>query len=318
MQNKSTKYALISSIMATCLCIVLLAGLTFAWFSDSANTGVNIIRSGSFDLDLLDDEGNSIDKTLLDWIKKEGQTEVVWSPGCTYQLPNITIVNKGNLDLKYSIIFDGIDGNSELLDVIDFTVTVDGQEINLKDYEAVLAPNERNVLVIKGHMDENAGSEYQNMTINSLSITVKSTQIDANFKQDTTTTEQTEATTNQLAEVYRTLESAEAEPVEIKGVSNVEAKTFINVKADDKTPALSLVDLSGIKADNVIVVEKSNTALVTITLSGGSYTINEKLIVNNSATQLKVFIASPIEINGKEISTSSELADYISGPISTF
>ena len=77
MKNKTTKYALMSSVTAIILCVVMLMGVTFAWFSDSANTGVNIIRSGSFDLDLLNSEGKSIDNTMLDWIKEEGQTEVI-------------------------------------------------------------------------------------------------------------------------------------------------------------------------------------------------------------------------------------------------
>ena len=39
--TKSTKRALLLSIMAMLLCVVLLVGTTFAWFTDSASTAVN-------------------------------------------------------------------------------------------------------------------------------------------------------------------------------------------------------------------------------------------------------------------------------------
>ena len=324
MKNKTTKYALMSSVTAIILCVVMLMGVTFAWFSDSANTGVNIIRSGSFDLDLLNSEGKSIDNTMLDWIKEEGQTEVIWRPGCTYQLPDITIVNKGNLELKYSIIFNGLDGDAELLDVITFTVMVDGKDVDLKDYEGKLSPEESNVLVIKGHMDENAGIEYQDMTINSLSITVQSTQINGNLENENQSGSEdpeqpgSDETTNPIAEVYKTLEGADADPKEFSGANNVQAKTFVNVKASDKTPVISFLEVTGLNVDNVIVIDEGNTDLMMLTLKKGSYTVNNKFIVNNSDTEIKMNVTYPVVINGEEITSADGLEDYISGSVTLY
>ena len=39
--RKSTKRALLGSIMAMVLCLAMLVGATFAWFTDTASTGVN-------------------------------------------------------------------------------------------------------------------------------------------------------------------------------------------------------------------------------------------------------------------------------------
>ena len=47
MNNKrATKRALLTSVMALVMCVVMLVGTTFAWFTDTASTGVNKIVSG--------------------------------------------------------------------------------------------------------------------------------------------------------------------------------------------------------------------------------------------------------------------------------
>lgn len=43
MSKKSTKRALLSSVFALVLCVAMLVGSTFAWFTDTASTGVNKI-----------------------------------------------------------------------------------------------------------------------------------------------------------------------------------------------------------------------------------------------------------------------------------
>mgnify|MGYP000104092499 CR=1 FL=1 len=43
MNTKTTKRALVSSVLAIVLCLAMLIGTTFAWFTDTASTGVNKI-----------------------------------------------------------------------------------------------------------------------------------------------------------------------------------------------------------------------------------------------------------------------------------
>ena len=50
--NKSTKRALTASIISMTLCIVLLIGTTFAWFTDSVSSGTNVIKAGNLDVKL--------------------------------------------------------------------------------------------------------------------------------------------------------------------------------------------------------------------------------------------------------------------------
>ena len=46
-ESTKTKKALRGSLFALFLCIVLLIGTTFAWFTDTASTGVNKIQAGN-------------------------------------------------------------------------------------------------------------------------------------------------------------------------------------------------------------------------------------------------------------------------------
>ena len=105
--RKSTKRALLGSVMAMVLCLAMLVGATFAWFTDTASTGVNKIQAGNLDIEIQDENGKPV--TNLSWVKAEGAEgeQVLWEPGCTYELPPFQIVNKGNLALKYKIVVPG-------------------------------------------------------------------------------------------------------------------------------------------------------------------------------------------------------------------
>ena len=190
MKLKSKKSALLMSFTSLLICFAMLAGSTFAWFTDTASTGVNQIISGKLDvgLEMKDSNGewiNAEGKTL-EFVKAAGAAEneaVLWEPGCTYKLPELRIVNKGNLALKYKVEITGIKGDAKLNKVIKWTI-VEGAEANaIKENEvptgeyfllpagATTAP-----LTIEGHMDQNAGNEYQNLTIDGIGITVLATQ----------------------------------------------------------------------------------------------------------------------------------------------
>ncbi len=176
-ESTKTKKALRGSLFALFLCIVLLIGTTFAWFTDTASTGVNKIQSGKLDVELqYDNNGtweNAEGKTL-DFQKAKGAKNeaILWEPGCTYELPQIKVVNKGNLALKYTVKVTGVEGDQKLNEVIDWTI--DGVDINQEQY--LTAGAESAALTLQGHMQESAGNEYQNLSIEGVSITVYATQ----------------------------------------------------------------------------------------------------------------------------------------------
>ena len=93
---KTTKSALVLSIVSLFLCFTMLIGTTFAWFTDSVTSAGNKIMSGTLqvDLELLDkDSGtwNSIkeDKTALFNYDK-------WEPGYT-EVKMLKVENEGTL-----------------------------------------------------------------------------------------------------------------------------------------------------------------------------------------------------------------------------
>ena len=59
-KTKTTKRALLSSVLAMLLCVTMLIGTTFAWFTDTASTAVNKIQAGNLDvaLEMKDASGN--------------------------------------------------------------------------------------------------------------------------------------------------------------------------------------------------------------------------------------------------------------------
>ena len=200
MNNKrATKRALLTSVMALVMCVVMLVGTTFAWFTDTASTAVNKIQAGNLDIELQ--YATAWDDTTgapTGWDKAEGKTltfktkdnraadKILWEPGCTYELPELRIVNKGNLALKYKVIINGIKGDAKLNEAIDWTITpgtaTDGSNVVKLEGDpagygyALTAKDATNTLTISGTMKQEAGNEYQGLSIDGIGITVVATQ----------------------------------------------------------------------------------------------------------------------------------------------
>ena len=173
--RKSTKRALLGSVMAMVLCLAMLVGATFAWFTDTASTGVNKIQAGNLDVQLVDENGNSLEGKTLEFKKAANAAEgeaVLWEPGCTYELPAVYVKNNGNLALKYKVTITGINGSAKLNDVIDWTIN----DADLSADHSLAAGATSEALTIKGHMKESAGNEYMNESIDGIAITVVATQ----------------------------------------------------------------------------------------------------------------------------------------------
>ena len=173
--RKSTKRALLGSVMAMVLCLAMLVGATFAWFTDTASTGVNKIQAGNLDVQLVDENGNSLEGKTLEFKKAANAAEgeaVLWEPGCTYELPAVYVKNNGNLALKYKVAITGINGSAKLNEAIDWTIN----DADLSADHSLSAGATSEALTIKGHMKESAGNEYMNESIDGIAITVYATQ----------------------------------------------------------------------------------------------------------------------------------------------
>lgn len=203
-KSNNTQKALLTSAFALLMCVAMLVGTTFAWFTDTASTNVNKVQAGTLDvaLEMWDGEKwvNAEGKTL-NFVSENGNTEILWEPGCTYELPKLRIVNKGNLALKFKAVINGIDGDAKLNEAIDwhinfpsesfiagidYVLNSDGPGSSLSNVSGndgfcAIAPDQSKEFVIKGHMQEIAGNEYQGLSIEGISITVMATQTPAEY-----------------------------------------------------------------------------------------------------------------------------------------
>ena len=196
MKLKSKKSALLLSFTSLLLCFAMLAGSTFAWFTDTATTGVNKIVSGKLKVDIIDTQGNTLQGKTMKWQAKDGreQDKIFWEPGCTYYLEPFRIQNQGNLALKYKIELNGFSGDKKLLEALEFGFyyfspgfgeartlgeLMDGGNLdNVAEYPGLCtAP-----IYIFAHMKEEANNDYQELSIDDLSITVYATQL--NYEND--------------------------------------------------------------------------------------------------------------------------------------
>ena len=123
--KKATKRALLTSVMALVMCVVMLVGTTFAWFTDTASTGVNKITSGNLDVEL------EYSYDMTNWNTATSSTklfndETLWEPGYT-QVVYLRVKNAGNLALKYTM---GLNHNVGFADGVNKA----GETYNVGDY----------------------------------------------------------------------------------------------------------------------------------------------------------------------------------------
>jgi len=100
--RRSTKAALLSSALALFLCITMLMGTTFAWFTDSVTSANNVIQAGNLDVELEywdEDQGKYVPVTST---TKLFDDAALWEPGYT-EVAYLKVSNKGSLALKYQL-----------------------------------------------------------------------------------------------------------------------------------------------------------------------------------------------------------------------
>ena len=130
--KKATKRALLTSVMALVMCVVMLVGTTFAWFTDTASTGVNKIQAGNLDIELaykntyIPDGTPTTDDGFAS-VTKETEVfdaEALWEPGHVEYVV-LKISNAGNLALKYKLGINIAEekGSKSVVDNKDFKLS---------------------------------------------------------------------------------------------------------------------------------------------------------------------------------------------------
>lgn len=124
-KQKSTKRALLLSALSLLMCVSMLIGSTFAWFTDSVTSGNNKIVSGNLDVVLeyktdWEDTWASVNENTK--IFKE---DALYEPGYT-EVVFLRVSNAGSLALKYNLMVNII-GEKE-------SVNVNGDKFKLSDH----------------------------------------------------------------------------------------------------------------------------------------------------------------------------------------
>ncbi len=163
MNNKrATKRALLTSVMALVMCVVMLVGTTFAWFTDTASTGVNKIQAGNLDIEL---EYKYSGMTVFEKANKDTPVfdkDALWEPGHVEYVV-LKVSDAGSLALKYKLGINiaGETGSTnvygdpfKLSDSIKFAV-IDGDKSTLgRDDLVAAATEEDNDVLSAGYMKE--------------------------------------------------------------------------------------------------------------------------------------------------------------------
>lgn len=202
----STKKSLAASGLALLASAALLAGTTFAWFTDSVTNTGNRIQAGTLEVDLLmDKEANGAYASIADskgdiFSTAEGGNGILWEPGKT-EIVYLAVENKGSLALNYNIQLDIIDGGlvgslqyavldgakaADLVGVDTWTALTaltdqvgwiaDGRT-TAAPYGKLLASDAQeggediDYFALAVHMDEEAGNDYQGKSID-IDVTV--------------------------------------------------------------------------------------------------------------------------------------------------
>ena len=196
---RQTKSSILTSLISLVLCITMLLGTTFAWFTDVVTSGSNIIASGKLEAQL-----HWSDKLLPEdsngWHDAESEAVFnynLWEPGYT-ELRYVKVSNNGSLNFKWKLSIKAEGEVTDLSDIIDvYYVNPVTNELTKNDLSKLtpagtltdilannsgetgrLAPGTSSILAIAFHMDELAGNDYQGKTLceNGFSLNLLATQ----------------------------------------------------------------------------------------------------------------------------------------------
>ena len=199
---KTTKRALISSVVALLVCFSMLIGTTYAWFTDSVTSAGNIIKTGNLDVEMYWADGTkAVPSDENGWT--DASTGAIfdydnWEPGYV-QVRHIKIANEGTLALKYKVNIVANGEVSDLADVIDVYYVDPAVQVadraalteanklgtltdalkNLGDTgNGTLEAGNADTITIALKMQESAGNNYMNKSIGAdFSIQLLATQL---------------------------------------------------------------------------------------------------------------------------------------------
>lgn len=195
-KSHAAKRAFAASVLSVVLCVSLLLGTTYAWFTDSVTSAGNKIIAGTLDIHLYRWNGSAeTDKENITEtsapIFGSGATAnadssaTLWEPGKT-QVAYLSLKNEGTLNLKYSVRISVTNVAKDLYKVMKYKIVPDARYGQVTAWDATgaisidtviqtnetaiiptgsvsvpLAPETEHFFALVIHMDEDAGNAYQ-------------------------------------------------------------------------------------------------------------------------------------------------------------
>ncbi|MBQ3550206.1 MAG: hypothetical protein IJA41_04430 [Clostridia bacterium] len=209
---KTRKSAFIKSVIALLICLSMLVGTTFAWFTDSVSSSKNIITAGNLDLEMYwtDDLDSNVWYNVEDANYNTIFSYDNWEPGYT-DVKYIKLVNNGSLALNYELSITPETAVGKLAEVINVYFAEGGVDLQDRDdlsnltaigllknvlnggatADGTLLPAGKNdlihpsgevILTFAMNMITSAGNEYMNQTSGEFSVIALATQ--ASFETD--------------------------------------------------------------------------------------------------------------------------------------
>ncbi len=307
--KKATGRALVASVLSLLLCVSMLIGTTFAWFTDKATTGVNKIQSGNLDISFMMKEGENwttAEGKTLNFTNVNGESDILWEPGVTFELPTVKLVNNGNLALKFNMIINGVYGDLALADVLEVIINGQNTGRTLNEFMAdpdgvargVILPDteeapEGQTYITAGetaeytialHMQETAGNDYQGMTIGGMTFTAFASQYtyendmtDNTYDKDAATVQE-QNVIDLVAQGYTKVSSAEELAAAVTAGGNIVLASdidFGDITASALTVAKNtkvVLDLNGYTVSAVDAITKGNNEVI---MNNGTLTIKD-------------------------------------------
>ena len=342
---RQTRNSIYSSAIALVLCIVMLTGTTFAWFTDIATSSDNVIQSGRLDAELY--WSNELLASDSDeWIDASGNavfTHNNWEPGYT-DVKYIKVKNNGTLNFKWKLTVEADGPVTSLSDVIEvyYVNPVTTQLTSLEGLASVgtltevmmdktnstgrLTPGQDAILAIAFHMDELSGNEYQDTSLcdNGFSLKLLATQdvgendsfgddydLDADWEEGSVNFTAS-ASLSQVPLIYGSL----AGNVTIGDQNGVSAFIPTGVKVADGTSSLDL-SINRVDDDNITLDDGATSSSLDVHIEGIAADNTVPMTVNLGAvlqpgldvTELKLYhIENDIPVLMTRVNTSADFA----------
>ena len=305
---KKTRLAVVHSVIALLLCVSMLAGTTFAWFTDQETSANNIIKAGDLEISMYwnkDLTGN--------WISIDDENKIFdydkWEPGYT-EIRYVKIANEGDLAFKYAMSILPLGAVGILANVIDvYYIENPTQAISGRDDLRTRMPIGTLAQVIAGEfkttgemekgeelvvgialkMQEDAGNQYMGKSVgDSFSIQLVATQL---ANED-----------DAFDNTYDENAGGITPPINQGAAANV------TLDADNKVSSTTNIQGSGIKAEIPAGVQANagvtelNLAVSDVDQSAANITLEE----NEVAKSVDVHITGVSEDNTTPIAISIE------------